>query len=169
MHAPRGMVSHRTAARSQAAATRRRSGATEPRRPTEAILALQQAAGNAAVTRALQRDPSDPTIKWGSRGKQVSDALNRIQTLLYRSLGSLPAPERYNDAAETQIKLYQLGRGLKADGEVGPSTWKKIKDEEAAWKSPSPSPSRSRNVGGGRIPIIIPPTIWDPFGRDRDW
>jgi peptidoglycan hydrolase-like protein with peptidoglycan-binding domain len=134
------------------ASTHRR--AAEAQEPLESVLELQRTAGNAAMARVLQRDPADPTIKRGSRGAAVADGLRRIQARLAHDLGTLPVPTRYNDAAEIQIRFFQLGRGLATDGELGPSTWKKLKDEE------------NPPAQGGGFPILFPP-IPDIFGRDR--
>lgn len=75
-----------------------------------------------AQERARSRPASRPTIKRGDKGDHVKYLQGRLNKLGY----SLRVDGNFGINTEQAVKRFQKGRGLAADGIVGPKTWSKL-------------------------------------------
>ena len=76
-----------------------------------------------------------PTIRRGSKGKDVTDA----QTILYNlgyNLGSYGIDGDFGRATEAAVKEFQRDHGLNADGVVGPLTWDELEKASGSIQPP---------------------------------
>ena len=76
-----------------------------------------------------------PTIRRGSKGKDVTDA----QTILYNlgyNLGSYGIDGDFGRATETAVKEFQRDHGLNTDGVVGPLTWDALEKASGSIQPP---------------------------------
>jgi peptidoglycan hydrolase-like protein with peptidoglycan-binding domain len=66
--------------------------------------------------------PSWPTVGKGARGERVW----AIQYLLKARGYRLRADGRFGEQTKRDVRHFQLVRGLRADGVVGPATWSRL-------------------------------------------
>jgi peptidoglycan hydrolase-like protein with peptidoglycan-binding domain len=63
-----------------------------------------------------------PELVAGSTGAAVAN----LQALLNRHGGTLTVDGEFGGATDTNVRQYQLARGLAVDGIVGPETWEHL-------------------------------------------
>lgn len=70
---------------------------------------------------------SKPTIRKGSTGEYVYLAQTQLLSKGY-DIGKSGVDGKFGSATESAVKAFQKDRGLKADGIIGPMTWKALDD-----------------------------------------
>lgn len=96
--------------------------------------------GEIPMDKPEQAQPTDTTLKRGSKGEYVT----LLQTMLYSKgydLGSYGIDGDFGRATEAAVKQYQQDMGLKADGIVGKETWQ-------ALESAKPVPTYNVTIPG---------------------
>ena len=94
------------------------------RSPTDGVLALQAAAGNAAVTRLLRQVAAPPKhrlIRLGMTGSDVYLAKMKLN-----AAGADPRVDvsfHFGEDMREAVRRFQTERKLQVDGEVGQQTW----------------------------------------------
>lgn len=87
-----------------------------------AALATAGPASAATVSVRTAMRPSWPTVGKGARGERVW----AIQYLLKARGYRLRADGRFGEQTKRDVRHFQLVRGLRADGVVGPATWSRL-------------------------------------------
>ena len=63
-------------------------------------------------------------LRRGSKGPRVTELQNLLKSAGYWKIGSIT--DSFGPVTEAAVKLFQLEKGLKDDGIVGPATWGKL-------------------------------------------
>lgn len=111
-----------------------------PSAKVDDVIVMRQGASAAEPATSARSAPVRTVLRRGAKGSDVSE--------LQRKLNVSPPDGNFGAQTEAAVRQFQSGRGLAADGVVGPATWKEI---DAA---PLPTPRRPASPRGGERCVI---------------
>jgi peptidoglycan-N-acetylglucosamine deacetylase len=103
----------------------------------------------ATAVQATRARPVDrPVLTFGSRGA----AVRRAQSLLNRHGYRVPVTGFYGVLTARQVRGFQVAHGIRATGQVGPLTWRRLLGGESGRAAAQPAPAAGQAAAGSPAP-----------------